>query len=186
MIHPTSLPTDLPVPGDDGACDHLIGSTIPNIPLVATNGERISLSTLSGRNVVFCYPRTAVPGEEVPDDWNQIPGARGCTPESCRFRDLYQEFQSLDVGVFGLSSQPVPEQAEAHTRLHLPYPLLSDHDLAFASALKLPTFEWRDITCIRRLTLVIQDGVIEHVFYPVFPPDTHPDTVLNWIRKHDA
>ena len=182
MSHVTPLPSDLPVPKDDGACDHLPGSAVPGIPLTSTTGERISLAELTGPNVVFCYPRTAGPNESVPEDWNAIPGARGCTPESCAFRDLYRDFQALGVGVHGLSSQPTAEQAEAKRRLHLPYPLLSDHDLEFSLAMKLPTFQWQDTTCIRRLTLVLRDGVVDHVFYPVFPPDTHADTVLEWLK----
>lgn len=184
MSHATSLPADLPIPEDDGACDHLPGSRVPDLQLATTTGDHVSLTALHGRNVVFCYPRTAGPGESVPDDWNTIPGARGCTPESCAFRDLYREFQELDTGIYGLSTQPSSQQAEAKARLHLPYPLLSDQALELTRALDLPTFQWRDMTCIKRLTLVIRDGVVEHVFYPVFPPDTHPDTVLSWIRDH--
>lgn len=186
MSYATSLPPDLPVPEDDGACNHLRGAVIPEISLTATSGEHVALAALRGRTIVFCYPRTARPDESVKDDWNAIPGARGCTPESCAFRDLYGEFRSLGVGLFGLSSQSTSEQAEAKSRLHLPYPLLSDHQLIFASALRLPTFDWRGITCIKRLTLVIRDRVIEHAFYPVFPPDAHPDRVLTWLRGHDG
>lgn len=185
MSHATTLPPDLPVPEDDGACDHLPGSAVPDIPLSTTTGERVSLKTATGRHVVFCYPRTAGPNESVPDDWNAIPGARGCTPESCAFRDLYQAFQVQGVDIYGLSAQPSAEQVEVKTRLHLPYPLLSDDDLAFASAMNLPTFQWRDTTCIKRLTLVIRDGVVDHVFYPVFPPNTHASTVLDWLKDHD-
>lgn len=158
MSFPTSLPPDLPVPKDDGASDHLHGAAIPDVSLTSTSGEQVHLATLPGRTVIFCYPRMAGPDESVPDDWNAIPGARGCTPESCAFRDLYSEFQSLGVGLFGLSTQPTAAQAEAQTRLHLPYPLLSDSELLLTSELLLPTFVWRDIVCIKRLTLVIQDG----------------------------
>ena len=186
MSNATSLPADLPIPEDDGACDHLPGSTVPDVQLATTTGELVSLATLPGMNIVFCYPRTAGPGESVSDDWNAIPGARGCTPESCAFRDLHREFQALNVGVYGLSTQSGEQQAEAKERLHLPHPLLSDRHLGLASAMRLPTFHWRDMTCIRRLTLVIRDGAVEHVIYPVFPPDTHPDTVLSWIRDRRA
>jgi peroxiredoxin len=178
--HP--LPDNLPVPEDDGACDHLPGMALPEIALPSTDGAPVTLADLAGRSVVFCYPRTGAPGEQVPDDWNAIPGARGCTPESCAFRDLYHDFRALGVGVFGLSAQPTAQQAEAKQRLHLPYPLLSDATLAFSEALRLPTFAWREGTWIRRLTLVIADGAIEHVFHPVFPPDTHADAVLEWLR----
>jgi peroxiredoxin len=183
MTHPHPLPANLPVPEDDGACDHLPDMTLPAIPLVSTAGSPVTLADLPGRSVVFCYPRTAAPNEQVPDDWNAIPGARGCTPESCAFRDLYGEFQSLGVDVYGLSAQPTAQQREARQRLHLPYPLLSDADLVLTTSLRLPTFAWRDITCIRRLTLIVRDGTIEHVFYPVFPPDTHADAVLAWLRS---
>jgi peroxiredoxin len=178
--HP--LPPNLPAPTDDGACDHLPGMTLPRTALSSTDGSTIALADLPGRNVVFCYPRTGAPDEQVPDDWNAIPGARGCTPESCAFRDLYREFRALEVGVFGLSAQSTAQQAEAKRRLHLPYPLLSDADLALTTALRLPTFTWREGTWIRRLTLVIGGGAIEHIFYPVFPPDTHADAVLEWLR----
>lgn len=184
MSHTTTLPAELPVPQDDGACDHLHGKSLPDVSLNTTTGERVTFARLPGRNVVFCYPRTAGPGEQVPNDWNVIPGARGCTPESCAFRDLYREFQALNVGIYGVSTQPSEQQAEARERLHLPYPLLSDDQLALTSAMKLPTFQWRDTTCIKRLTLVIRDGVVEHLFYPVFPPNSHPDAVLSWIREH--
>ena len=186
MTHATSLPPDLPVPEDDGACDHLPGQAVPDISLPATTGARISLATLVGRNIVFCYPRTAGPNESIRDDWNAIPGARGCTPESCAFRDLYHEFQAQNAGVYGLSAQTTADQREAQARLHLPYPLLSDHELVFASAMELPTFQWQGATYIKRLTLVIQSGRVEHVFYPIFPPDTHADTVLAWLKEHNA
>ncbi len=186
MSHATSLPDDLPAPDDDAACKHLPGMALPPLALVSTQGAPVRLADLPGRSVVFCYPRTAGPGEPVPADWNTIPGARGCTPESCAFRDLYREFQDLDAEIFGVSAQTPEDQREASGRLHLPYPLLSDRGLAFARALRLPVFTWRDQTWIRRLTLVVRDGTIEHVFYPVFPPHTHADEVLAWLRsQHD-
>lgn len=185
MTDLTTLPENLPVPEDDGACDHLAGMKIPDIALPSTSGNDISLASLSGRNVVFCYPRMG-DGGAVPDDWNAIPGARGCTPESCGFRDLYREFETLGFRVFGISSQTPAEQTEGRSRLQLTYPLLSDHKLALARALDLPTFEWRDMTCIKRLTMIIKEGVIEHVFYPIFPPDTHADHVLAWLKQRHA
>lgn len=186
MTDATSLPDELPVPEDDRACDHLPGMALPRLALDSTHGGTVSLVDLPGRHVVFCYPRTAAPDEPVGDDWTSIPGARGCTPESCAFRDLYREFQDLGVGVFGISAQATDEQQEASDRLHLPYPLLSDRHLLFGRMLKLPTFTWRDRSWIKRLTLVVRDGTIEHVFYPVFPPDTHADEVLAWLRSQHA
>ena len=186
MTNASSLPGNLPIPEDDGACDHLPGTTLPDVALQSTTGDQVPLNDLSGRNVIFCYPRIAGPDEAVPEDWNRIPGARGCTPESCAFRDLYREFQSLNVDVYGLSTQGTDDQQEASERLHLPYPLLSDADHVVTHSLNLPTLTWRDRQWMRRLTLIVQDGSVEHVFYPVFPPDTHADDVLAWLRSHDA
>lgn len=185
MMDITTLPDDLPVPADDGACDHLPGMSLPDIALRSTTGDDVTLASFPGRTVVFCYPRTG-DGGAVPDDWDAIPGARGCSPESCGFRDLHREFQALDVGVFGLSSQTPAVEAEAHSRLELSYPLLSDHNLELTTALNLPTFSWRETTCIKRLTMFVNDGVIVHVFYPIFPPDTHAEQVLDWVKQRYA
>lgn len=177
------LPPDLPVPVDDGACVHLAGARLPAVPLPSTNGRTVDLARLAGRTVVYCYPRTGRPDQEVPTGWNQIPGARGCTPQSCAFRDHYQELRGLGVAeVFGLSTQDSDYQREAVERLHLPFELLSDEKLAFALALKLPTFEVDGMTLIKRLTLIVRSGVIENVFYPVFPPDKNAEEVVRWLR----
>ncbi len=175
------LPKDLPVPIDDGACDHLPGLRLPSVPLLSTAGRLVDLSSLPGRTVVYCYPRTGRPDQEPPQGWNEIPGARGCTPQSCAFRDHHRELQALGVEVFGLSTQETDYQREAAERLHLPFELLSDARLAFARALRLPTFEVESVTLIKRLTLIIRDGYIEKVFYPVFPPDAHPEEVIGWL-----
>lgn len=175
------LPPDLPAPSDDGACAHLVGLAVPPLALPATDGRQVELAALPGRTVVYCYPRTGRPDQELPSGWNAIPGARGCTPEACGFRDHYAELQALGATVFGLSTQDTDYQREAAERLHLPFPLLSDAELRFTTALRLPTFEVDGMTLINRLTLVLRDGVIEHVFYPVFPPDTHAEAVLAWL-----
>ena len=176
------LPKDLPMPVDDGACAHLVGIRVPSISLPAKSGEQVDLSRCAGRTVVYCYPRTGRPDQELLPGWNSIPGARGCTPQSCAFRDHYAELTRLGVGaVFGLSTQDTEYQREAVERLHLPFALLSDEKLAFVKALRLPTFEIAGMTLIKRLTLIICDGKIEHVFYPVFPPDANAPDVVHWL-----
>lgn len=179
-----SLPADLPVPLDDGAADHLLGTVVPSVPLPSTDGELVDVGALSGRTVVFCYPRTGAPGEDplVPD-WDEIPGARRCTPEACSFRDLHAEIEAAGARVVGLSTQDPDHQREAAVRLRLTYPLLSDAGLALTRALRLPTFEAAGQTLLRRLTMVVDDGRIGHVFYPVFPPDAHAGEVLRWLRS---
>ncbi|HTM10549.1 MAG TPA: peroxiredoxin [Verrucomicrobiae bacterium] len=178
------LPAGLPVPRDDGACDHLPGMSVPSVRLESTAGRVIDLSAQAARTVVYCYPRTGKPDVEPPKGWNEIPGARGCTPESCAFRDHFQELQALSANVFGLSAQESDYQREAVKRLHLPFELLSDAELHFARALRLPTFEVEGMTLIKRLTLVFRAGRIEKVFYPVFPPDKHAEEVIAWLTKH--
>jgi peroxiredoxin len=150
---------------------------------MSTAGRAVDLAKISGRTVVYCYPRTGSPDKDPPQGWNEIPGARGCTPQSCAFRDHYQEPRALGLEVFGLSTQDTDYQKEAVERLHLPFPLLSDQKLLFTKALNLPTFEVESVTLIKRLTLVIRGGFVEHVFYPVFPPDQNADEVINWLRK---
>lgn len=188
MSHdPTTLPADLPVPEDDGAADHLRGMTLPAISLPSTDGEPVDLRAASaGRRVVgYAYPRTGRPGaDELVPDWDLIPGARGCTPESCAFRDEHDEFTDTGALLIGLSTQDTDYQAEAVNRLHLTFPLLSDADLLLTRALRLPTFQAAGHTLLRRLTLVLRDRAIEHVFYPVFQPDRHAAEVLRWLREH--
>jgi len=180
------LPPNLPVPVDDGAADHLRGSRVPDITLPATDGRRISLAAMrGGRTVVYAYPRTGRPGEvALVDDWDSIPGARGCTPETCGFRDHHSELLAAGAEVFGLSTQDIPYQQEVVARLRLPFAILSDADLALTRAWRLPTFEAAGQTLLRRLTLVLRDGRVEHLWYPVFPPDGHAGEVLAWLRSN--
>lgn len=177
-----TIPEDLPVPEDDGGADHLLNAVVPAIALQATTGEAIRLDERDGRTVLFCYPRTGRPDEELPPGWNAIPGARGCTPEACGFRDAHRQFVDLGARVLALSTQDPAYQREMADRLHLPFPVLSDERLELTRELRLPTFETSGWTLLKRLTLVIDDGRIEHVFYPVFPPDTHARQVLTWLR----
>ena len=180
--NPYELPNDLPVPEDDGAADHLPGMRLPSVPLTSTSGEIVDLSALPGRTVVYCYPMTGRPDRSLPAGWDEIPGARGCTPQTCSFRDHHAELRSLGASVFGSSTQDTEYQREAATRLHLPFALLSDSDLAFAGALGLPTFEVDGMVLLKRLTLVIDEGWIEKVFYPVFPPDRSAEEVVEWLE----
>ena len=180
--NPYELPEDLPVPTDDGAADHLPGILIPSVSLSSTSGETVDLSALPGRTVVYCYPMTGRPGSDLPSGWDEIPGARGCTPQSCSFRDHHAELRTLGARVFGLSTQDTDYQREATQRLHLPFALLSDEELAFADTLRLPTFEVEDMVLLKRLTLIIRDGRIEKVFYPVFPPDRSAQDVVGWLE----
>jgi peroxiredoxin len=180
---PNVLPADLPVPQDDGAARHLPGMRLPSLPLEATDGSRVDLSKFPGRTVVYIYPRTGVPGRSMPEGWNEIPGARGCTPQSCGFRDHFTELKRLGVArVFGLSTQDSAYQREAVERLHLPFAVLSDERLELARALKLPTFEVAGMTLLKRMALVIDDALITKVFYPVFPPDKNAEEVIAWLR----
>ena len=178
------LPADLPVPVDDGACDHLSGLRLPDITLLSTAGTMVNLAELPGRTVVYCYPRTGQPDQPVPAGWDLIPSARGCTPQSCAFRDHYQELQQLQSDVYGLSTQDSDYQREAAARLHLPFPLLSDADLVLTKALRLPTFVFDGMILIKRVTLIIEDGQIIKVFYPVFPPDQNAAEVIAWLSQH--
>jgi peroxiredoxin len=179
------LPSDLPIPEDDGACDHLTGMALPAIALPSTAGGSVNLAeSAARRSVVYVYPRTGRPDRPGPPGWDDIPGARGCTPQSCAFRDHHAELVRLGVAVYGLSTQTTDYQQEMVARLHLPFPVLSDSALSFAQALELPRFEWDGETLIKRLTLVVRDGRIEHVFYPVFPPDANAETVIAWLTAH--
>jgi peroxiredoxin len=181
----TALPLDLPVPLDDGAAAHLPGQRMPGLELPATAGCHVRLDQLgAGRTVLYLFPRMGQPGQPLPTDWDLIPGARGCTPEACAFRDHHDDLATAGARVFGLSSQNTAYQAEAVDRLHLPFALLSDTALALAQALNLPTFDVDDQHLYKRLTLIVRGGVIEHVFYPVFPTDQHAQQVLMWLREH--
>jgi peroxiredoxin len=182
---PTFLPPGIPVPQDDGAARLLAGMKLPDLALPATRGGAINLALLAGRTVLYIYPRTGVPGVDLPPGWDDIPGARGCTPQSCGFRDHFAELKALGVShLFGLSTQDTDYQREAAERLHLPFAILSDAKLAFARALNLPTFSVAGMTLLKRMALVIDDGVIDKVFYPVFPPDQNAAEVVAWLRGH--
>jgi peroxiredoxin len=185
---PTVLPPGLPVPVDDGAADHLPGQAVPALALPSTAGEPVDLAAAAaaGTLVLFCYPRTGRPGEAPPPGWDEIPGARGCTPQACGFRDHHAELAGLGARLLGLSAQPLEEQRETAGRLGLPYPLLGDPDLLLAEALRLPTFEAAGMRLYRRLTLVAREGRVAHVFYPVFPPDRNAAEVAAWLRRHPA
>jgi peroxiredoxin len=176
----------IPAPEDDGGARHLPGMAVPDVALTATDGTSISLARLPGRVVVFAYPRTGVPGQISPvPDWDMIPGARGCTPQACAFRDLSKDLAAAGAArIFGFSTQDPTYQREAAQRLHLPFPLLSDEKLALATALRLPTMQVAGMTLIKRLALVIDGGRIAKVFYPVFPPDRNAGDVLAWLRQN--
>jgi peroxiredoxin len=182
----TELPAGLPVPTNDGACDHLPGLSLPSLALPSTAGGTVDLAAQPGLLVVYFYPMTGQPGVPLPDGWDAIPGARGCTPQACGFRDRAGELAAYGATIYGVSTQPPAEQAEAAARLHLPFPLLSDERLELAQALRLPVFEAGGLLRIRRLTLIVVGGQVEHVFYPVFPPDAHAAEVLKWLAARRA
>jgi peroxiredoxin len=177
----------IPAPTDDGAAAHLTGMRVPSVALQATDGTKVDLSSLPtrGRIVVYTYPRTGRPGVPNPEGWDLIPGARGCTPQTCAFRDHFAELKALGVAyLFGLSTQNPAYQREAAERLHLPFTILSDELFELTTALRLPTFATNGMTLLKRLTLVINSGVIENVFYPVFPPDRNADDVISWLKSN--
>jgi peroxiredoxin len=181
--NPLHLPPDLPAPQDDGGARHLTGMRAPDLSLAATDGSAVNLSRLPGRSLVYVYPRTGRPGVPLPDGWDAIPGARGCTPQSCGFRDHFQELKVLGVArVYGLSTQDTEYQREAADRLHLPFPLLSDSGLKLQRALRLPSFELDGMTLLKRLVMIVDDGTIARVFYPVFPPDRSAKEVIAWLQ----
>jgi peroxiredoxin len=182
---PTVLPPGIPAPQDDGAARHLTGMRLPDMALAATSGPAVNLSKLKGRTVLYIYPRTGVPGVELPDGWDAIPGARGCTPQSCGFRDHFADLKTLGVAhLYGLSTQATDYQREAAERLHLLFAILSDADLKLGRAMKLPTFTTSGMTLFKRMALVIDDATIDKVFYPVFPPDKNAEEVVAWLRGH--
>ncbi|MES2498981.1 MAG: peroxiredoxin [Pseudomonadota bacterium] len=178
------LPNDLPVPFNDGAASHLTGQYLPDIQLTATNGEIVRLNQLKAKYVIYIYPMTGQPNIALPDGWDNIPGARGCTPQSCSFRDHADELEKLDSKIFGLSSQKTQYQSEVKNRLHLPFELLSDDSFLLKETLGLPTFHAGNIELYKRLTMIIEHGQIIKTFYPVFPPDKNADDVIAWLKTN--
>jgi peroxiredoxin len=179
------LPADLPRPVDDGAAAHLAGMAMPRIALRSTSGRMVEVSqSASPRTVIYCYPMTGVPGRPLPEGWDAIPGARGCTPQACNFRDHHEDLLQLQAEVFGLSTQTTEYQREMADRLHLPFEVLSDFEFQLCDALRLPTFEVEGTRLLKRLTLIVRGRRIEQIFYPVFPPNESADQVLRWFRGH--
>ncbi len=179
------LPANLPRPVDDGLADHLEGMPMPKVSLPSTMGRIIDVSNLTGpRSVLYCYPMTGVPGKPLPEGWDTIPGARGCTPQTCSFRDHHREVLELKAEVVGVSTQTTEYQREMAERLHLPFEILSDAEFKLCDALRLPTFEVDGMRLMKRLTLIVRDGRIEHVIYPVFPPNESADQVMQWLTVH--
>ena len=183
MTDINKLPENLPVPEDDGGSSHLIGTKIATIELRSTNGLKVDLGSIKGKVVIYCYPMTGRPDVPLPDGWNEIPGARGCTPQSCSYRDHYKEFQELGVEVYGLSTQTTDYQKEMVDRLSLPFDVLSDSQMELTQALNLPTFVVNGMVLLKRLTMIVEDSVIKSVHYPVFPSDSDPDWVLDYLGK---
>ncbi len=177
------LPDNLPIPIDDGACDHLVGRTLPSLLLKTSSGRDVDLYLEKGMIVIFFYPMTGRPDLPPMVGWNEIPGARGCTPQTCSYRDNFDQLSELGIKVFGASSQSINDQKEAVSRLQLPYELLNDSSFEFTETLNLPTFDYQGIKMIKRLTLVVVDGVICKVFYPVFPANKNVNEVINWFTK---
>jgi peroxiredoxin len=187
MAHQTDfpLPPDLPRPVDDGAAVHLTGMAMPKIQLRSTIGRMVDMSALPApRTVIYCYPMTGVPGKPLPEGWDLIPGARGCTPQTCGFRDHYEELKKLGAAVYGLSTQSTDYQKEMAKRLHLPFEVLSDESFMLCHALRLPTFEVHGVRLVKRVTLIVRQGRVEHVFYPVFPPNESAEQTLRWLREN--
>ena len=180
----TNLPKNLPIPEDDGACSHLSGLALPELWLNTTSQSPVKLTTLTGKTVFYLYPMTGQPDVPLPQGWDAIPGARGCTPQSCSFRDQQQQLAQLQAQVFGVSSQSSQYQAEVKQRLHLPFELLSDENLQLKSHLRLPTFEVEGMELYKRVTLICENAVIKKVFYPVFPPDHNARNVLSWLQQN--
>jgi len=186
MTNLNQLPDDLSIPEDDGSADHLVGMSLPAISLITTAHGQFNLGEIKGRLVIYCYPMTGLPNVPLPEGWDQIPGARGCTPQSCSFRDHYQELRLLGADVVGLSVQSTEYQQEMADRLHLPFPVLSDEDYRFQQALRLPTFVAAGMTLLRRITLIVNDGVIEAVHYPIFPSDSDPAWVIDYLKNRSS
>ena len=182
----SKLPDDLPVPVDDGACAHLLGARIPSVPLIATSGDTIDLGATPGTVVVYFYPMIGRPDSPPLVGWNEIPGARGCTPQSCAFRDHYTELKRFHAKLFGVSAQRLEDQKEAKVRLRLPFELLNDSRFALTEAMRLPTFVYGKSRLIMRLTIVAVDSTVQKVFYPVFPPDRNSEEVVEWLGKDNG
>jgi len=180
----SELPKDLPRPVDDGAASHLEGMRLPKVSLLASNGANVDLAALPGCVVIYIYPMTGRPGVPLPDGWDGIPGARGCTPQSCSFRDHHSELKALNTSVFGLSTQTTEYQREARDRLHLPFELLSDSGHRLKQLLRLPTFAVAGMELYKRMALIVENGLSRKVFYPVFPPDQNANDVLAWLRQN--
>ena len=180
----TSLPAGLPIPVDDGLAAHLLGMALPNLLLESTSGKQVNLAAIPGCLVIYVYPLSGRPGVPLPDGWDEIPGARGCTPQACDFRDHHQELQHLNATVYGLSSQTTDYQVELKNRLHLPFDLLSDSGFELKQSLSLPVFEVADSLFYKRLTLIAEDQIIKKIFYPIFPPNRHADQVVDWLKSH--
>ena len=178
-----STPENLPVPQDDGAAHHLQGSHLPALALASTQGGRVDVSALDGYAVIYCYPMTGVPGVALPEGWDQIPGARGCTPQNMAYRDHYEQLQELGVQVFGLSTQATAYQQEMAERLHLPFAVLSDEDMVFTKAMRLPTFQTSGMHLLKRLSLITKDAVVVAVKYPIFPSNSDAEWALNWLKQ---
>jgi peroxiredoxin len=182
-----ALPPNLPRPKDDGGARHVKGMALPNLDLRSTSNRTVNLSTLTApRIVVYCYPMTGRPDRQLPAGWDDIPGARGCTPETCGFRDHHKDLAKLHADVYGVSTQSTEYQQEMVKRLEVPFEVLSDEQCQFTRALKLPTFTVEGMTLIKRLTLIARGGTIEKVFYPVFPPDKHAEEVIAWLKAHQV
>jgi len=185
MMNFTDLPKNLPKPNNDGGCDHLLNALIPDISLLTQNGSLLKLKRLDTfRLVIYCFPMTGHPDRPLPDKWDVIPGARGCTPQTCSFRDNYDELIKKNALPIGLSTQSTEDLKEMTTRLHVPFDIVSDQQLVFSSNLNLPTFSINDKKFIKRLTLIVDQSVIKHVFYPIFHPDLHVFEVLDWLKNN--
>lgn len=180
----TSLPAGLPIPVDDGLAAHLEGLKLPGVSFASTGGELVNLSQYQQKLVIYIYPLTGRPDVALPESWDEIPGARGCTPQACDFSNHYQELQALNTSVYGLSSQSTEYQLELKSRLHLPFDLLSDSDFLLRSTLRLPTFKVNELLLYKRLTLITEQAIIQKVFYPVFPPDQSARQVIDWLKSH--
>ena len=179
------LPKDLPVPIDDGKCNHLVNKTIPDIFLPNQNGNMLKLNrTDTFRLIIYCYPMTGRPDKVLPENWNSIPGARGCTPQTCSFRDFYDDFIKLNSIPIGLSTQSIEDIREMTMRLSIPYDVVSDEKMTFIKLMKLPTFKINKKTYIKRITMIVEKSIIKHVFYPIFPPDLHVKDVIHWLEKN--